>query len=129
MSFTYTNKLFCFFFFKLKHSAISDHRESSGNSFRSGFWISPLDYHGSKTIYSLPALDGALPVLYDEQQPYCGLPFYFPTKHIIKNTFWIDGEKPIFKHSVLLENWKTVHYKETTRLFFRLTGLCEFFLN
>ncbi|CAD5115939.1 DgyrCDS4869 [Dimorphilus gyrociliatus] len=106
----------------IQHSSIEDHRENSSLFNKTGFWVSPLDYHSSENMYKLPMLDGALPVTCNEEQPYCGLPFYLPTKHIIKNTFWINGNKPAFKHSIHLENWKTVQEDGATKLFFKLTG-------
>lgn len=56
------------------------------------------------------------------EEPYCGLPFYFPISRMIKHSYWIPGESPNVQPIVLIEELKRVSTKNGIRVYFKFDG-------
>lgn len=58
----------------------------------SGIWFAPLDYLGLKPLMHLPSLKGVAKAECDG--PYCGYPYFFPIKKLVKKTWYLKGPPP-----------------------------------
>ena len=58
----------------------------------SGIWFAPLDYLGLKPVMHLPSLKEVTKAECDG--PYCGYPYFFPIRNLVKKTWYLKGPSP-----------------------------------
>ena len=71
----------------------------------SGIWFAPLDYLGLKPVMHLPSLKDVASVECDG--PYCGYPYFFPMRRLLKKTWYLKGPPP-FKTSIKLSSFRII---------------------
>ena len=58
----------------------------------SGVWVAPLDYLGIAPVMHLPSLKDAATAECDG--PYCGYPYFYPIRKLVKKTWYLKGPAP-----------------------------------
>ena len=58
----------------------------------SGIWFAPLDYLGLHPLMNLPSLKDVARAECDG--PYCGYPYFYPIRKLVKQTWYLKGPAP-----------------------------------
>lgn len=89
----------------------------------SGVWLVPLDYLGLKPVMHIPVLKNAAEVECDG--PYCGYPYFYPMRKLLKRTWYLKGPPP-FPNKKSLAQFKVLRKEKinssTLRLYFQIHG-------
>ena len=86
----------------------------------SGIWFAPLDYLGLQPVMHLPSLKDVARTECDG--PYCGYPYFFPLRKLLRKTWYLKGPRPfaskkklvafkLVKKEPLVDNIVRYHFK------------------